>query len=336
MQISSSDFVTIRSFLAGNVETMLENLIARRESSKIDSEDLFGDAVDTSQSTMQWQKHYHQLHRLEVLLAEKDSLGLYVSGNPLQEYQNLVQTVRDLAGRDDIYLIILEKAKKIFTKNGTMMFALQVSLADTEVEGIIFPKNAMRLSSLLEERQLYWVKGNITERSKNKKKDLNEDSTEVVDVYEGTPEYVELPKLAIEEVARFEEGILPLFEAEEIKLAANRAEALQNIDWIKLRFEPSSKSAMNCSLRKITPTKSRQAIDSEEKDKSETKLLQIPSSLGKDKLAELKGFLQKQPGDFLTLVKLEIADSQGNWKRVKGDFWVDFRNLPHEFRQFVT
>lgn len=322
MTLEKEDFVKVRSFLAGNVEVMLENLMARRESSKIDSEDLFASSGDVSQVTIQWQKQYTVLKRLDVLLAEKDSLGLYVSGDPLAEYQELLNWVRDTAGRDDIYLIILEKAKKIFTKAGTMMFALQVSMTEKEVEGIIFPKNAMRLSGLLEDKEIYWAKGNITERSRNRKKSgEGEDESE-----EGVQEFVELPKLAIEELVRFESGVLQLFEGEEIPLAKNRAEALSKVDWLKLKSTPKSDFLSDPNNQE------------EEKDKMSqptTISARLPNNLGREKLMEFKTFLRSETTPDSVQVKLEIQDSTGSWQKVKGTYWLNQNELPSELRAYL-
>jgi hypothetical protein len=326
------NFVKVRSFLAGHVEVILENLTARRESSKIDSEDLFAADAPTTQGSIQWHKNYPILKRLDVLLAEKDSLGLYVSGNPLMEYQGLLDWVRDSAGRDDVFLIIIEKIKKIFTKAGTMMFALQISMAEKEVEGIIFPKNAIRLSGRLEEKELYWVKGNINERGKGKKKgSKNGEETESENGEEGVQEFVELPKLIIEEINRFEEGVLPLFEGEEIKLSANRSAALSKIDWLGLKTNPKQ------SVASATSQPPEASLESPAKGQAADRSvwLRLPNTLSQKDLVGLKKLLRHEPGAGARPIRLEIQDSQGNWKKVKGQFWLNLNELPAEFQSLV-
>ncbi len=313
-------YVKIRSFLAGNIENILENLIARRESSKINSEDLFDFGPgEKPSSTINWQKNYPILRKYDILLLEKESLGLYVSGDPLEEYQNLLHWVREVAGRDDIFLILIEKAKKIFTKNGGMMFALEVSMSGQEVEGIIFPKNALRLSSKIEEKELYWVKGNILDKSKNKTKP-QEGETE-----ESVQEFVELPKLAIEELAFFEEGVMPLFANEEIKIANNRAQILNSQNWQNLKYNP------NAFQTDIDITQNSQPTT-----EPELKILRIPNTVPKETLLVLKNQLSPTPKSNSIKVKLEIQDSSGQWRKVKGEYWLEIDKLPPELSSFLA
>lgn len=327
-------FIKVRSFLAGNIETILENLVARRESSKIDSEDLFAEGNIENKSTIQWQKNPTILKRLDVLLAEKESLGLYVSGNPLNEYQSLLHKVREVAGRDDIYLIIIEKVKKIFTRAGTMMFALEICLAEQDVEGIIFPKNAMRLSGKLEEKELFWVKGNIVDRSKNKTKEgVNKIESEETENNEndGVQEYAELPKLAIEDLCPFNQGVLPLFFNEDIKMAGNRISILEKVNWSKLKFNP------NIDWNSFTDIKDKSSVDQYQNftSNNKVKILKIPNNIGKDKLVTIKKLTSSNFTEGASLYRFEIQDSAGVWQKVKGEYWLDISTLPLDLSQLL-
>ncbi len=314
------NFVKIRSFLAGNIENILENLVARRESSKISSEDLFDfGSGEKRSSKINWQKNYPILRKYDVLLLEKESLGLYVSGDPLEEYQNLLHWVREVASRDDIFLILIEKVKKIFTKDGSMMLVLEVSMSTQEVEGIIFPRNALKLSSKIEEKKLYWVKGNILDKSKNKAKPREDE------VEESVQEFVELPKLVIEELTLFEEGIMPLFANEEIKMSNNRVQILNSQNWEYLKRNP------NAFQTSINDNQNPQPIA-----KQKLKILKIPNTVSKEALLVLKNQLNPTPKSNSIKVKLEIQNSLGQWKKVKGEYWLEIDKLPPEFSDFLS
>ncbi len=314
------NFVKIRSFLAGNIENILENLVARRESSKISSEDLFDfGSGEKRSSKINWQKNYPILRKYDVLLLEKESLGLYVSGDPLEEYQNLLHWVREVASRDDIFLILIEKVKKIFTKDGSMMLVLEVSMSTQEVEGIIFPRNALKLSSKIEEKKLYWVKGNILDKSKNKAKPREDE------VEESVQEFVELPKLVIEELTLFEEGIMPLFANEEIKMSNNRVQILNSQNWEYLKRNP------NAFQTSINDNQNPQPIA-----KQKLKILKIPNTVSKEALLILKNQLNPTPKSNSIKVKLEIQNSLGQWKKVKGEYWLEIDKLPPEFSDFLS
>ena len=135
------EYVQIRSFLAGNVDHILENLTARREQSKINADDLFSWDIKTSRlANIRWNTNYPLLRKYTILVLEKEALGLYVSGNPLEEYQLLVHWVRETTARDDIFLILIEKIKKVFTKSGTMMLALTITTLEGDLEAWCFLK----------------------------------------------------------------------------------------------------------------------------------------------------------------------------------------------------
>ena len=77
-QEENINFVAVRSFLGGNVDTLLENLAARRENDKNDSVDIF--AAHTSPS-INW-KNVHTKTKLQILIEEKNALNsLPMSGD---------------------------------------------------------------------------------------------------------------------------------------------------------------------------------------------------------------------------------------------------------------
>ena len=138
---------TIRSFLASNVDTLLETVSQLKSLAAADtsSDDLFGlNDVAERKKQIEWRTQFETKSLFEVLISEKNSLGLYVSGNPLSAYLSLSHAVAEMLGREDLRLVIIDKIRKIFTRSNVMMFALQITVAGAEMEyeGIIFPKRA--------------------------------------------------------------------------------------------------------------------------------------------------------------------------------------------------
>ncbi len=313
--IDSKNFVQARSFLAGNVETLLEGLAVKRESKKNDSEDLFDlmGASDEVHNKINWNTNYDILPEFDLLLSEKESLGIYVSGNPLQKYLPVLDLVKSLTYRDDLFLVLIEKAKKIFTRNNVMMFALQITTPEEKYEGIIFPKNALDLSPFIEEKELFWVRGNIVQN--RKKKEASTDSIETEQAEGEMPEYEELPKIAIEKLNKFENGILPLYENDDIGLTAQRRQMLEGLDWYELKSDPSSFKNQNQKNGEATFETS-----------SSQKVIKISKSFGMDKLKDFKKRLKNQEIPGFLKIKIELQNGEG-WKRVKGDFWVNPKDL---------
>lgn len=309
MTDDSKDFIKIRSFLADNVEILLENLNVRRQAGKIDSEDLFGETEEVN-SSIPWKKDFKTRSLLEVLVAEKESLGLYVSGNPLQNYKEILEWIREITNEDEIHLVLINKAKKVFTRTNAMMFALDISTIGENYEGIIFPKNAIELSPILEEKELFWVRGRVVKNKKKKKE---------VEAVEGEiQEYNELPKLAIEGISKFEEGLNRLFASSEIKLAVNRQKALDSVNWEGLKNDPKNLEQYLKKDPKPKPDK---------EDSQKAKIIEIPKTFGPSKLKNIKAILKKEPDNKDSIkIKLKIQHN-GDWKMARGSFWVNENEL---------
>lgn len=313
------DVIKIRSFLAANSEKMLENIAIQRHAGKIDTEDLFSCEDEIYSQTIILEKNVPEISKINILLQEKESLGLYVSGNPLDEYKELLQWCRDTSGRDDVYLVLIDKIKKIFTKTNAMMFTLQISAPDLSVEGIIFPKNALNVSSILEEKELYWVQGKIQE-SKRKTTDSVKVLEEIMEVSDENTteneikEFDELPKLIINNINKFEDGVLKLFANEEIPLSVNREVKFKNLDWENLKKSPAN-------ITHLSTKNDNYSNDSEIKANNYIKIIRLEKSIGAQKLKQIITDFKKSSFIGGIEVFVEVENSDG-FKRAKGSFWV--------------
>ena len=227
--IDQINYVSVRSFLGSNVDVLLENLAARRETNKNKSEDIFATHISPS---IKWKKNQIPKTKLQILIEEKNSLGLYMSGNPLVEYIKIEKILQEKLNKWNFRLMFINKVRKIFTKAGQMMFALEINLTEREIEAVIFPKNAMELSPLLAENELYLVIGNIQEKRK-KKVEIIEEIIEPSEIVKSTDEedenleieivesqaiipekdaYEEKPKFLIETLVKYTQGTSALLE----------------------------------------------------------------------------------------------------------------------------
>jgi|GEM_PF-1046464 DNA polymerase III alpha subunit len=330
----SKNYVDYRSFLMANVETMLQAASTLRQSAGIESEDLFGAEVDdqnTGKTDIQWIQKADNLSPFQVLLKEKDSLGLFVSGNPLDEYQPILEWVQETAARDDIHLVLITKIRKIFTKAGQMMFALQITIYNAEVEGVIFPKKAMDLSPRLAEGELFWVRGKISVPKKRDTKqkplpstpiaDANEDldtsgegnvEQPISETVEEVKEYDELPKLLIDNLVPFQEGALAVLADEDIRISINREKLFKSVNWERLKVDPNS------FHENFGERDNKRAPE----DKSgKPKLIKLTKDVGANALMEVKQNLKKTPETGTIEVEVWV-ENLGELKKVKGQFWL--------------
>jgi hypothetical protein len=240
---NSSNFIDTRSFLIANVEKILSSVSSRREAKKIDTDDLFGDFAGPVNAKANWVTDYKKLSKLDILMMEKEILGLYVSGNPLQEYIEMQSWVREVCGYDDMYIVIVEKIKKIFTKAGAMMLGMNITIIpeegkEAQIEGVVYSKKTPALSPVLEEKKIFWVKGKLQEPKEKPKTEVAPSDSDDGEPVVETREYVENTKLIFDEASRFEMGILPMFESGEYKISDPRREILQGINWSVVTQDP--------------------------------------------------------------------------------------------------
>jgi DNA polymerase III alpha subunit len=298
----------IRSFLAGNVDVILETVAMLKSIAQTDTttDDLFGESATPEIAQIPWKRNTPTLSMLEVLMSEKNSLGLYVSGNPLTAYLDLYTTVKHILDRDDFYLVVIDKVKKIFTRSNVMMFALQITVAgaQTDYEGIVFPKRASFLSPKLSEKQIFWVKGNILDNKKNSRKNQAEPGSDA-------EEYEELPKIAFDNLCPIEENPLQLFDNDEISIALQRKTQLNAIPWAQLAAHPELLGAQSTLEQAPHAQQVQKPI-----------LVSVPNSVTPALLAQIKEYISNEKKEHFVPIELSIQ-VKNEWKKVKNITWGD-------------
>lgn len=109
-------------------------------------------------------------NQTESLQWEKELLGLYLSGHPLQEHSAMLRaskmTIATIQsnGKEIELFALIRTIKQVTTKKGDLMaFATIEDLSGT-IEAIIFPKLYAKIKSLLQSDRLLAIKGKSEER----------------------------------------------------------------------------------------------------------------------------------------------------------------------------
>jgi DNA polymerase III alpha subunit len=345
------EFLEARAMMAQHLDLLMEHLSIRRQATKIDADDLFQSSGE-SESNFNWNPNFSPLSNFEILTQEKNSLGIYVSGNPLKNYEVIETWLRENLMIEDIHIILINKVKKIFTKTNMMMFALEITTTKAELEGVIFPKLAPEYSPILEEKNIYFVIGKISQKKSKKSEvvksvdEINEDmeigndsETEIAIETESTQaeeikEYDELPKLLINSLAKFEDGVINMIQKNET-LSFSRIKLIENFDWLKLKQNPLSfEEYFNTQTHKNSQKKQEnktetpaQIKDSIPKSKLEQKTdsiaqLKLPKKLGSEFLSLVQSKISKHEKQGYKEVELWI-EVNGEFKKVKGKLWLD-------------
>jgi DNA polymerase-3 subunit alpha len=157
--------------------TMLHNLDALLQFNKDvskgdkDQDSLFGNSGDVSHL------HLEPSEPIPVdqkLAWEKEFLGLYISGNPLEQYREFlekrgesIQKVKKekSLGVSHIIAGLVEDVREINTKKGDRMAFVKVQDFDDEIECVFFPSVYETYRQMLQDEKVVAIKGKLNERN---------------------------------------------------------------------------------------------------------------------------------------------------------------------------
>jgi DNA polymerase III subunit alpha len=323
-------YILCRSFLGHNVDQIMETISALKHHTQTDSTGLFQTEA-TTQQLVNWNFTFPILPQTEVLLREKELLGVYITGNPLELFEPVQNISRKIISDKDLHIAILNKVRKIFTKNNKLMFSLQVTTPEENYEAVIFPKHALELSSKLEEGKTYWIKGKI---SLPKKKDKVELQTDVAQEKESSEfqeegtnteivEYEEVPKILVDSLTPFESGFAELYK--DIKGKTQYLEQIDQVNWSGIWSFPSTFKAEEFSNLKTKRTNKPQILTKSEQNLAifdEYVILEFPINTGLDSLKTIKSIMRDVPEKADIAIKLKIEVSVGDWRLSKKIFYI--------------
>lgn len=160
-----------RAHLLHHVETLLT--FHKDASQAAPQESLFGTALSTT-PVLSLGTAREETPRAQKLAWERELLGIYVSGHPLDAHQKLIEKTKltialikenPEPGRPLVLALMVESVRPILTKNGERMCF--VALRDTTgaIDAVIFPKLYKEHASTLVPGTCILVKGAVTKRN---------------------------------------------------------------------------------------------------------------------------------------------------------------------------
>ncbi len=172
----SLDSLGNRGVLLANLEEALEY---HRETSRNNGgsqDSLFG-GMDSSINVTFTPKKEGTATKEEILAWEKELLGLYVSGHPLDKWREVlnkrqVNIAKIKAEMKDGMLVVIggivTEVKEIITKKNDKMAFLKIADLTDTIESVIFPKTYALLKETLSLDNCVVIKGKISERNGEK------------------------------------------------------------------------------------------------------------------------------------------------------------------------
>lgn len=183
-----------RSQLMAILEQTLE-MGARSQKEKVSGQVSFFDMADEKSGFKREGEtlpDVKEFHKNQILAFEKELLGFYVSGHPLNHYQVEIKEFTDISiknlievadGQDVRFVGLIQKIKLTNTKKtNERMAILKIEDMEGEVEAVVFPSSYAALGNLIKEGEVVFVKGKVNFRDGDPKIVVN-DMTHINGIY---------------------------------------------------------------------------------------------------------------------------------------------------------
>ncbi|OHA91971.1 MAG: hypothetical protein A3J09_00495 [Candidatus Zambryskibacteria bacterium RIFCSPLOWO2_02_FULL_51_21] len=156
-----------RGELLGNLETLLAY-----HKERANSDDNQGSLFSAEATPALRLAKFPEVTQREKLAWEKDLLGLYISGHPLEEHRDKLlskdMSISKLAGMPDGAVAVIggmvEEARDVLTKNNERMVFMKLSDFSGTVEVAIFPRVLSEFRQFVEPQTCIALKGRVSKR----------------------------------------------------------------------------------------------------------------------------------------------------------------------------
>lgn len=173
IKTGAADCLGKREVLFGNIENMLNY---NREGKKnVGMTSLFGDLPDSGPAFTLLDMP--PISKEEILVWEKELLGLYVSGHPLDKIKdklmnrsmNIKKVHEEVPNGMTVTIAgIIETVRPVFTKKNDRMAFIKISDFHGSIEAVIFPKLYVTCSDFAVQDKTIAVEGKVTVRNGEK------------------------------------------------------------------------------------------------------------------------------------------------------------------------
>jgi len=164
-----------RGLLLANMDSLLAYNKENGEKST-DQDSLFGGMSDTSSLPSLKLAPAPPAQAGDRLAWERELLGLYISGHPLEQYRaviekrdmNITKAKAEKDGTDVVVAGIIEELRPVTTKNGEPMMFLRLADFTGAIECVVFPRVLLEYRPHIATDRCLAVKGKVSERNGEK------------------------------------------------------------------------------------------------------------------------------------------------------------------------
>ncbi len=188
-----------RRDLLENFENIIESINSERRNNiknQVNIFDTIADSKEENTVSLSIKKSNNEITKKEMLDMEKEMMGLYISGHPLDEYMKEIKKIstvstKDLEseedsidtiernelakkydGTDQTICVIVSSMKQIYTKNNKLMAFLLIEDLYGSMEAVIFPTVYDKYGKDLKVGEVFELKGKISLKEGEKAKIL--------------------------------------------------------------------------------------------------------------------------------------------------------------------
>ncbi|PIS13275.1 MAG: DNA polymerase III subunit alpha [Candidatus Tagabacteria bacterium CG09_land_8_20_14_0_10_41_14] len=173
IKVGALDGFEERNKLLFNLEKILAYHKETKQSQNFNQSSLFSAAENAIQTPGLRLKETEPLALEEKLKLEKELLGLYISGHPLDKYRSRlknaklnIKTIKTFIRQTPVIFAAMPEAiKKIMTKNGEPMAFIKFMDLTDSIESVVFPKTLNDYGHLLEENKCVIIRGRLSHRN---------------------------------------------------------------------------------------------------------------------------------------------------------------------------
>ncbi len=236
-----------RAKLQANLESMFKAAQSSQAERDKGQMNLFGEVADTQPTaiTLTETPEYDNLERLKL---EKEQLGFYVSGHPLQEYKDIIEYYTSAStqtlGEHPIDANVsvagmITEVKHLTTRKGDSMAVIALEDLEGSVEVVFFPEAYKEAGELFEGR-IVWIEGIV---KLNQNANRNQDSDD-----EDEPEERQIQANEISNI-----DIVPQEQTSTVEVTIQESD-LDNLEKLKSLKEIAlaNKGKLDLVLRLIT------------------------------------------------------------------------------------
>ncbi|MDQ3089766.1 MAG: DNA polymerase III subunit alpha [bacterium] len=161
-----------RGVLCANIDNLL-SYFREKNNAPTNQTSLFGIMSDTSSIPTLKLIDSPAMTQKETLFAEKELLGLYISGHPLEEYRekiemkgNKIESLGDCEeNKECIIAGIIESIREVVTRKNERMLFLSVADFTGKTDVVIFPKIFEEFKSIIAVDNCVALKGKVSKRN---------------------------------------------------------------------------------------------------------------------------------------------------------------------------